>query len=234
MIDEFQALIDKYRERMRMLREMFDRQGYLYAVSTRTPNYSILLTKNASSEAAYRVTSFAGREPTGHREYDALEGAGPCRDALAEFASTDMVLRQRGGLTALAIRTRVIGTGNSFEVLIPLAEINPDSQTYRIVRDGREYVPFHLGIEPYLSSIIKMPPGFERYDAYNAHEKASKARELSILQHAFPESHLSELPFLWDRNYLADKQVTLRVDRHGDLVRPVLRHFRAALSRAAP
>jgi hypothetical protein len=29
MRDEFQALIDKYRARMRLLRETFDRQGYL-------------------------------------------------------------------------------------------------------------------------------------------------------------------------------------------------------------
>jgi hypothetical protein len=49
-------------------------------------------------------------------------------------------------------------------VLIPLAEINPEGQTYRIIRDGREFVPFHLGIEPYTSQIVKMPPGFERYD----------------------------------------------------------------------
>jgi hypothetical protein len=139
--------------------------------------------------------------------------------------------RAPGVLTVLCVRTRVIGTGNSFEVLIPLSEISAVGQNYRILRDGREFVPFHLGIEPYTSSIIKMPPGFERYDAYKAHEKASKAKELSILQHAFPENHLTETPFLWNRDYLADRQVTLRVDRLGNLIRPMVRNLRPSTIR---
>jgi hypothetical protein len=129
-------------------------------------------------------------------------------------------------LIALCMRTRVIGTGNSFEVLIPLSEISPEGQTYRIIRPdhgNREYVPFHLGIEPYLSDIIRMSPGFERYEQYKAHEAASKTKELAILQHAFPESHLDALPFLWSADYLADKQVTVRIDREGKLIRPVVR-----------
>jgi hypothetical protein len=223
--DDFQALIDKRRARMRQLREAFERQGYLFGVSSRTPSYSILLSKNASSDAPYRVTSFDSKVPTGHREYDALDGAGATRDALAEFASSDIVLRQRGPLTALCTRTRVIGVGNSFEVLIPLSEINPEGQTYRIIRpeqDNREYVPFNLGIETYVSSIINMPPGAERYDRFQAHERAARAKELAILQHSFPESHLDELPMFWNADYLADKQVTVRIDREGNLLRPVV------------
>jgi hypothetical protein len=143
-------------------------------------------------------------------------------------------LRPESSLTALCVRTRVIGTGNSFEVLIPLDEINPEGQTYRIIRPdhgNREFVPFHLGIEPYTSEIIKMQLGFERYERYRAHEKAAKVLELRILQHAFPESHLAELPFLWDRNYLADRQVTLRVDRLGNLVIPTVPDVRSRQSR---
>jgi len=128
-------------------------------------------------------------------------------------------------LTALATRTRVIGTGNSFEVLIPLSEIDPEGQSYRIIRPdhgNKEFVPFHLAIEPYVSEIIHMPQGFARYDRYLAHEKVAKVLELRILRHAFPESHLAEMPFLWDRNYLADKQVALRIDREGGLTPPSL------------
>jgi hypothetical protein len=225
MTDTFQALIDNRRARMRRLRETFDRQGYLYALSTRTPSYSILLTKNASSDAPYRVTSFHDKAPTGHREYDALDDAGPTRDALAEFASNDMVLRQRGNLMALCVRTRVIGTGNSFEVLIPLSEISSEGQNYRIIRpdqNNREFVPFNLGIEAYVSKIIHMTPGAERYDRFQAHERAARAKELAILQHAFPESHLDTLPIFWNADYLADKQVTVRIDREGNLLRPVV------------
>ena len=135
----------------------------------------------------------------------------------------------RPALTVLATRTKVIGTGNSFEVLIPLDEIDPAGQTYRVIRSdlgNREFVPFHLGIEPYVSEINRMPQGFERYDRYLAHEKAAKALELHILQHAVPESHLADLPFLWDRNYLADKQVTICVDRRGTLITPTVSQIR--------
>lgn len=219
-------MIDKRRARMKMLRERFDRDGYLFASSARNPDYSILLSRNPSSDVPFRVTSFHAGEPTGHREYDALDGAGPTRDAAGEFASLDMVLRQRGAITALCTRTRVIGTGNSFEVLIPLSEIDPDGQNYRVIRPdhgNREFVPFHLGIKPYVSDIIRMPPGFERYERFKAHEAASKPKELAILQHAFPESHLDELPFLWNSEYFAEKQVTMRIDREGNLIRPVVR-----------
>jgi hypothetical protein len=75
-----------------MLRETFEQQGYLHATSMRNPAYSILLTRNASSDAPFRVTSFDRKTPVGHREYDALDGAGPCRDALAEFAGSDWTL----------------------------------------------------------------------------------------------------------------------------------------------
>ena len=150
MDDDFQAMIDKRRARMADLRETFDRAGYLFASSARNPDYSILLTRNSSSDAPFRVTSFHGREPIGHREYDALVGAGPCRDALAEFTSLDMVLRPRGALTALCTRTRVIGAGNSFEVLIPLAEISPEGQKILAARD---FVPTSKKVDSLLNKI---------------------------------------------------------------------------------
>jgi hypothetical protein len=86
MTDDFQALIDKYRARMVELRTAFERDGRLHAISARDPDYSILLTRNGSSEAPFRVTSFRGKEPVGHREYDMLDGGGPTQNGLAEFA----------------------------------------------------------------------------------------------------------------------------------------------------
>jgi len=38
------------------------------------------------------VTSFLGKEPVGHREYDRLEGGGPTQNGFQEFASDDMQL----------------------------------------------------------------------------------------------------------------------------------------------
>jgi len=92
MIDAFQAAIDKHRARMRELGEAFQRDGRLYAISQRDPSYSILLSRNTTSDAPWRVTSFRGKEPTGHREYDYLEGAGPTQNAFQEFAGNDMKL----------------------------------------------------------------------------------------------------------------------------------------------
>jgi hypothetical protein len=85
-----------------------------------------------------------------------------------------------------------------------------------------EFVPFHLGIIPYTSEIIHMAPGFDRYDRFRMHEEAAKAKELCILQHAFPESRLDTLPIFWNADYLADKQVTVQIDRQGNLRRPVV------------
>jgi hypothetical protein len=74
MTDAFQALIDKYRARMKLLRDALDLDGRLLAVSRRDPSYSILLTRNGSSDAVWRVTSFRDRVPVGHREYSMLDG----------------------------------------------------------------------------------------------------------------------------------------------------------------
>lgn len=89
MSDAFQEIIDKYKARMKELREAFERDDRLYAISAKNPSYSILLTRNTGSEAPWRVTSFDGKEPTGHREYDRLEGGGPTQNALSEFSGED-------------------------------------------------------------------------------------------------------------------------------------------------
>ena len=92
MTDAFQALIDKYQARMKELREAFERDDRLYAISSKNPSHSILLTRNTDSEAPWRVTSFDGKEPTGHREYDRLEGGGATQNAFQEFAGEEMRL----------------------------------------------------------------------------------------------------------------------------------------------
>jgi hypothetical protein len=92
MTDDFQALINRYRARMAVLRAAFDRDGCLHAISTRDPSYAILLSRNGSSEAPWRVTSFRNGEPVGHRQYGHLEGESPVQNSYAEFASSDFVL----------------------------------------------------------------------------------------------------------------------------------------------
>lgn len=105
MSDHFQEMIDRHRARMKLLRETFDRQGYLFSVSDRDPSYSLLLTRNGSSDAAWRVTSFCGNEPVGHREYDKLEGGSPIQNAFQEFAGDDSRLVQRNSIRRAAVST---------------------------------------------------------------------------------------------------------------------------------
>lgn len=95
MTDAFDAMVEKYRARMRELRETFDLDGRLHAVSSRDPSYSILLTLNSDISSTWRVTSFRGKEAIGHREYDRLEGGGATQNALGEFAGSDMKLVSR-------------------------------------------------------------------------------------------------------------------------------------------
>lgn len=114
----------------------------------------------------------------------------------------------------------MVGGGNRFEILIPLEDINPEGQNYRVIHRNRPHVLFVDGIEPYTSEIIRMPPGFERYDRFRQHERDSKIKELVLLQRAFPESGLKPMAIWWDDNDLPDKEVTLTVDRAGDLAAP--------------
>jgi hypothetical protein len=95
MLDRFQAIIDKYREPMAMLRDVLERDRRILAVSVSDPTHSILLTRNGSSAAPWRVTSFSRGQPLGHREYDVLDGRGPTQNALAEFAGDGWTLVRR-------------------------------------------------------------------------------------------------------------------------------------------
>jgi hypothetical protein len=95
MNDAFQTLIDKDRARLTVLRETFERERHWYAISQRDSSYAILLTRNGSSDASWRVTSFRDGEPVGHREYDLLEGGPPIQRAFQEFASADFRLTLR-------------------------------------------------------------------------------------------------------------------------------------------
>lgn len=91
-VPDFDLMIEHYHERMATLRRTFDLHGRLLARSTKTPSYSILLTLNTSIDALFRVTSFDGKTPTGHREYSKLDGGGPTQNALSEFLSDDLRL----------------------------------------------------------------------------------------------------------------------------------------------
>jgi len=103
--ESFQTILEKYRARMRLLAATLERDGRLHAVSQRDPTYSMLLTRNGSSEATWRVTSFRGREPVGHREHDILQGGSPIQNALGAFVGDDMLRPRAAGRRAGSVVT---------------------------------------------------------------------------------------------------------------------------------
>jgi hypothetical protein len=118
----------------------------------------------------------------------------------------------------------MIGGGNHFDVLIPLADIDPEGQNYQVIR-GTEfdnpYVLFVTGIEPYTTVIKYMPVGFDRWDAYKAHESIARAKAADLLRTAFPESNINrESSIVWDDQSLPTCEVVLRITPAGVLARP--------------
>lgn len=89
-------MVARYRAKMATLREVAERDGYLLGVHANDPSYRLFLSREVSSDAPWRVTSFRNGEPVGHREYDVLDGRGPTQNALQEFASDNVVLVKRG------------------------------------------------------------------------------------------------------------------------------------------
>jgi hypothetical protein len=140
-----------------------------------------------------------------------------------------------GAITALCTRTLMIGGGNHFEVLVPLSDIDPEGQTYQVVRSSegnKPYVLFVTGIEPYTTEIIKMPQGFDRYDVFKVHEKAAKLKEIALLRQAFPESTIDETStVLWNDETLPSGEVRLKITPDG-LIAPT-RVLRQRLKPAA-
>jgi hypothetical protein len=95
MTDAFDTMVEKYRARMKELRDVLDIDGRIEAISVRDPSYRILLTRNSDPSSVWRVTSWRGRTPIGHREYDHLESSSPINSALQEFAGENWQLVRR-------------------------------------------------------------------------------------------------------------------------------------------
>jgi hypothetical protein len=154
---QWHEISKRHHDRMAMLKETLERQGYLLAVSQRDPGYSILLSRNLSGQG-WRVTSFRSRDPIGHREYEALDGRAPAFNALQEFASTDWKLIERAptltspGETPLALPgdlDRALGV-RSYGALSHSPEQRADT-------DIRWYVEAVTALHQKLTQLAKTP-----------------------------------------------------------------------------
>jgi hypothetical protein len=115
-------------------------------------------------------------------------------------------------MKVLLQRTAMIGGGYSYDAYVSSKEV----ATY----DPCRYVNYHLSHSPrgvYLSLCdatmpeehYSMPKGWERYEAYMAHEKESKKLALTLARRVFPELDYfegDELPFLWLNDLPEGKQ----------------------------
>ena len=88
-------------------------------------------------------------------------------------------------MTARVDRVRMAMKGNyySYDVTVPL-EAGQD-RSYLIVRDGKEYLTFADATLP--DAVRAMPLGWDRYEAYKAHEEVAKVAAWELVKQAFPE-----------------------------------------------
>ena len=82
----------------------------------------------------------------------------------------------------------------AYNVLVPLEDCVPDnSSNIQVLLDGRVYKDY-----PCATWSTDLAPGWDRYEAWLAHERAAKRRMLDFLHRHCPETRaLDEWPTLW-------------------------------------
>ena len=104
-------------------------------------------------------------------------------------------------LNLTIFRTKMAGGGNcfSYDGLVETTQLDRSRrplQHYFVLRGGKEYVRFPHATEP--AHILGMELGWERYQAWIAHEAAANAELLTIAQTVYPElERCSQWPSLW-------------------------------------
>ena len=81
------------------------------------------------------------------------------------------------------VRMAMPGCFYSYDVTVPLKR--GQDRSYVIIRDGKEYLTFADATLP--AAVRDMPLGWDRYEAYQAHQEAAKAKAWGILATVFPE-----------------------------------------------
>jgi hypothetical protein len=116
-------------------------------------------------------------------------------------------------IKVLVQRTAMIGGGLSYRLYVPLKNCSKLFQKYchstislsEFPIDAY-FVNFNEAILP--DSHVIIEPGWDKYDAWNAHEKAAKAIEFKVASEAFPElKKLGGMPSLWATG-LMDKETS--------------------------
>lgn len=118
-------------------------------------------------------------------------------------------------------RTAMIGGGLSYDVEVPVSSVpNYDGCRYTTIsrstwdettgkyKNHRDYVNFTDATLP--ESHFAMPQGWDRYEHFLAHERATRRRMLDIAESLFPElakyraAGHDSLPLLWCVNLLPE------------------------------
>lgn len=112
------------------------------------------------------------------------------------------------------IRTAMIGGGLSYDVYVPIKQMsNYDGSRYTTIhRDGGVYVDYVQATLP--EDHFAMELGWDRYDAFLAHQRKAKVEMLDIAERAFPElakyraTGNDAIPLLWVCGLLYPKEET--------------------------
>ena len=82
----------------------------------------------------------------------------------------------------------------AYNVLVPLEDcVRNNSSNIQVILDGRVYKDY-----PDATWSTDLAPGWDRYEAWLAHERAAKRRMLEFLHQHCPETRtLDEWPTLW-------------------------------------
>ena len=101
----------------------------------------------------------------------------------------------------------MVGGGLSYEALV-LESDAPEyarRSTFRVQTGGRTYLTLTDATVP--AGHHERPKGWDRYEAYIAHERASRMAALNLARSVYPElADVAEWPILWLQGLPVDRE----------------------------
>jgi hypothetical protein len=94
-------------------------------------------------------------------------------------------------------RTRMAMPGEfyAYDCLVPTKQLDRSKFSYFVIDEGVECVTFADATCP--QELHDMPLGWDRYEAWKAHEKQAQAIAWGHIQRAFPETQGRAMAELW-------------------------------------
>ena len=118
-----------------------------------------------------------------------------------------------GGMPVVIVRTKMDGGGTAYDAYVPLSSCENKSGCQYNWR-GENYLRFEDATLPPLHE--EMAAGWDRYDGYEAHRKASREVLLNLARSVYPElMDVDSLSELWHGDIHKESDVRVAI-YHGD------------------